>query len=403
MVSCQSELDQECGVIDNLAPKYRSTIKKHIVIYGANAPSILRFRGDLLRELVAKGHKVTAISSAPTQEAGADFAKIGVLYLSVAMKRAEITILGDVVLLFSLTKLLRSIRPDLIINYNAKPMVYGTLGAWLAGCKNRYCVVTGLGYSFSGSTFKQKSIKLIQMLLYHIVFRLSKMVVFQNRDDRDSFCELGLTKKTKTRVVGGSGVNLHRFPVSHVRKKDPVCFLMVSRLLKEKGVVEFFEAAEIVAQKYPGKAKFVHVGGDDVNPGGLTSGELEGKGVVAMAGYHAEVLSFLEECHFFVLPSYREGTPRSTLEALAVGRAVITTDVPGCRDTVREGINGWMIPSKDVTALANAMISALSIGNDEFQKMCLESRRLAERFFDVEIVNEEMINIVGLSGSGNPG
>ncbi|MEM9282985.1 MAG: glycosyltransferase family 4 protein, partial [Verrucomicrobiota bacterium] len=233
----------------------------------------------------------------------------------------------------------------------------------------------------------------VQICLYRLAMRSNRFVVFQNPDDRRFFVERGIVKEFQAEVVSGSGVDLERYP----RAPLPIgtfTFLMIARLIREKGVEVFLRAAELMGGEK--EVKFVLVGGLDPNPGGLSQAEiLGGKGNVEWVGEQSDVVPFIRNCHCFVLPSYyREGIPRSILEAMAVGRPVITTDSVGCRETVEEGENGWKIPVRDHEALAGAMLEALSLSREELQRRGDHSRRLAEDRFDVDLVNAQLIKWV---------
>jgi glycosyltransferase involved in cell wall biosynthesis len=225
----------------------------------------------------------------------------------------------------------------------------------------------------------------------------AKKIIFQNKDDQNLFLKLKIIKQKKlSDVVSGSGVDLKEYPISKLPKK-PV-FLMVARLLVDKGVREYVEAAKIVLSNYP-NAIFYLAGYLDKNPSGITADELESwinEGIIAYLGEMKSVQSALKSCRYFVLPSYREGTPRSSLEALSSGRPIITTDAPGCRETVVHKKNGLLVPIKNSVALADAMVTLLREKEKIVKRMAHESYLLAKSKYEINKVNKKMLAIMKL-------
>ena len=230
---------------------------------------------------------------------------------------------------------------------------------------------------------------------YKIAFKYNKKVIFQNKDDVEEFVNRKYLKKDKCEIVDGSGVNMERF------KRNPLpsgnIFLMVSRILKQKGVREYFEAAKIVKQKYP-EAEFLYVGAEDKTQAALNLDEVREEfldtGIVNYCGESNDVPSYIAKSTVFVLPSYyREGVPRTLLEALSMGRPIITTDTVGCRETVRDGVNGYFVPIKDSKALADKMIYLIE-HRDILQKMSDASYEYCKKRFDVNIINKRMLEIM---------
>jgi glycosyltransferase involved in cell wall biosynthesis len=265
--------------------------------------------------------------------------------------------LGDLKLLWSFYRQLRRAQPAVFHAFTIKPVIYGTLAAVLAGVPRRVCTITGLGHAFTESG---RGVNLLAQMLYRLALGEAHVVFFQNAEDRDLFLRRRLVAVEKTRLVSGSGVDLERFERTPHREglgHRPTRFVMVARLLREKGVMEFMEAAE-QARAAGANAEFRLVGAQDTrNPTGLDESQIARlkTSPVEWIGPLEDVRAELAAADVVVLPSYREGTPRSLLEAMAVGRPVVTTDAPGCRQLVEPGINGLLVPPKTVEPLAAAL------------------------------------------------
>ncbi|MGB2059687.1 MAG: glycosyltransferase family 4 protein, partial [Alcanivorax sp.] len=297
----------------------------------------------------------------------------------------------------ALRKLVGEIRADYVLGYTIKPVIYGTLAAWLGGVRHRFALITGLGYAFTGeATGLRKVLRMLIQKLYRFSLSRNHLVFFQNPDDESLFRQLNLLKPAiPSRVVNGSGVDLAEFAMSPLPESP--AFLLIARLLGDKGIREYVQAAALVKAQYP-DAVFRLVGWIDDNPDAICQQELvewEASGTVEFLGKLADVRPAIADSSVYVLPSYREGTPRTVLEAMAMGRAVITTDAPGCRETVEDGDNGYLVPVQDVTSLANAMIK-LIVSPDRVSTMGARSRQIAEEKYDVHKVNAVMLKEMGL-------
>ena len=292
------------------------------------------------------------------------------------------------------------LQPEIIFSYFIKPVIFGTIAAWLGGVKRRYVLVAGLGYVYADTagadSRARRALRWLVGRLYGLAFMLSDRIFFQNADDLD---QLVGSRRARSRAVllNGTGVDLDRFETVPP-PGGPLVFLLMARLLREKGIVEYVEAARIVRRTAPA-ARFVLLGDVDPNPSALTRAEVTGwadEGIIEWQGHVDEVRPWIANCSVYVLPSYyREGIPRSTQEAMAIGRAVITTDAIGCRETVEQGVNGFKVPVRDVPALAAAMMRFV----DEpglVATMGAASRRLVERRFDVDMVNREILRAMAI-------
>ena len=259
-------------------------------------------------------------------------------------------------------------------------------------------LITGLGYAFSAKKSKTNVLREIAIWLYRLAISRARGVIFQNSDNETTFRKLKITQeKTKTCVVKGSGVDTNHFGYSpKVRNTESLNFLLIARMLKDKGIAEYIEAAICVRSKFA-NVRFLLVGPSDPSPNAIDidgiSSQLRSGSGISYRGAVDDVRDVLVECDVFVLPSYHEGMPRSVLEALSIGRPIITTDVAGCRETVVDGENGWLVPAKNSRALADKMIWFVENSN-QIDDMGRESRNLAMSVFDVERVNKAIIRFL---------
>ncbi|WP_312265701.1 glycosyltransferase family 4 protein [Neisseria sp.] len=371
---------------------------KKFLLIASYANSLINFRWDLICAIQAKGLEVH-VAAPEINDSPAILEKLrnqGVIVHDVPMQRTGTNPVQDVKTLIALRQLMQRIRPDYVMAYTIKPVIYGMLAAASTGVPHRAALITGLGYAFQdseGST-KQNQIKSVTRQLYSRALSAADLTFFQNDDDQKLFTDLGIIRPGQnTVVVNGSGVNTEKFSAQPLPEGDEVHFLLIGRLLKDKGVREYVEAARQVKQQYP-QAIFNLVGFLDSNPSSVTQQELDqwvNDGTVKFWGKLADVRPAINACHVFVLPSYREGTPRTVLEAMATGRAIITTDAPGCRQTVENGYNGWLVPVQSADKLAEAMKRFL---NEPalIEKMGQASLEIARNKYDVNIINDFMLN-----------
>jgi len=285
-----------------------------------------------------------------------------------------------------------------VFAYGIKPIIYGLHAARYARVPDVYALITGLGYVFTGQSQKQRILRSLVRRLYRHSLSRCAATFFQNQDDLDLFKELGIVKESsRTVLVNGSGVHTDRFPLAPIPPGAPV-FLLVARLLNDKGIIEFVEAATSLKARYP-HARFQILGPHDPNLPHAVSASILGSWqqntAIELLGHQKDVRPFIRSAHVCVLPSYREGTPRSVLEAMSMGRPIVTTDAPGCRETVVEGVNGFLVPPRRVEPLAQAM-ERFILNPALIEPMGLESRRIAEEKFDVHKVNRVIMETMGL-------
>ncbi|NRP73079.1 N,N'-diacetylbacillosaminyl-diphospho-undecaprenol alpha-1,3-N-acetylgalactosaminyltransferase [Ensifer psoraleae] len=366
--------------------------KRVIAVVASLTASLVIFRLELLKRLVAAGHDVIAFAPENDVRVEQELARIGVRFVRIHMARTGLNPLDDIRTFWSLRQHFRRLKPDIVLPYTMKPIIYAGIAARALGIKERCFLVTGLGHVFSdaaGHSFKARAIRHLCVRLYRLALRGARVVFVYNDADADDIRRYRmLGDDLSPTKIPGSGVDLDHFTFSIPPRSGPT-FLMIARLLRDKGVVEYVEAARIVRRSFP-NAKFQLLGHFDSNPTAISREEIDGwvrEGVLDYLGTTADVRPYLTACNVFVLPSYyREGIPRSILEALATGRAVITTDLPGCRDTVQPGVNGMVVKARDIVALADAM--ACYAGSPELaEKMGRQSREVAETKFDVHMIN----------------
>lgn len=363
--------------------------------------SILNFRGDLVRALINKGKEVHVAS--PDVPVGSQKRKnieaLGCIVHNIPMSRVGLNPFHDFKTLWALWKLMRSVKPRFVLAYTVKPVIYGLICARLSGVAYRFALITGLGYSFQEPTKRLSPRILLTKLvqnLYSFSLRGCCCVFFQNTDDEDLFRERRLIDTSvKSVVVNGSGVDTSYYATTPLPSQ--IKFLLIARLLGSKGVREYVEAARQIKAQYPDTI-FAVAGWIDENPDAISLIELESwinEGLICYLGRLSDVRPAIADCSVYVLPSYREGTPRTVLEALAMGRPIITTDAPGCRETVVHGKNGFLVKVKDAEEIVKAM-KAFIDQPSLIGVMGEASRSLAERKYDVHTVNGQMLAGMGI-------
>jgi glycosyltransferase involved in cell wall biosynthesis len=384
-----------------------------IVVLGSVARSLINFRGPLLQELVERGLQVIACAPEASNGVKNSLHSIGVQYRDVNIERTGLNPIKDLNAILGLFGLFRKIKPDIILGYTVKPVIYGSLAASFAGVERIYSMIEGLGYSFSRVGLKGKLISVIIRFLYRLSMRTNKRIFFLNPDDLKLFSKFGiLTSKEQAILINGIGVDTDYY--SFLPLPSNLSLLMIARFLKDKGIREYVESARYIKRKHP-NIPFRAVGTTDTNPLSISRDELEGwtkEGILEYLGELPDVRPAIAKSSVFVLPSYyREGMPRTVLEAMSMGRPIITTDAPGCRETVRltprgkgqrdrgekvmEGENGFLIRPRDVKALVMAIEKFLedpSIADSMGER----SREIAEEKFDVHKVNAVILKAMGL-------
>lgn len=372
-----------------------------ILILASLPVSLRNFRGPLIETFCAQGHSVHCAAPGLTAEPDTQdwLTARGVQCHDLPLTRTGTSALGDLRALAALYRLMRLSKPDLVLAYTIKPVIWGLIGAWLARIPERVALITGLGYAFTGpAKGKRAAIRWLVSRLYKLALSHATLVFFQNPDDRDDFRRWGILRAdARIVLVNGSGVDTDRFAPADL-PPTPIRFLLIARMLKDKGIREYVAAAEQLRKTCP-EAQFHLIGPHDSSPDAIPESDLRAwqrAGHVIWHGPLADVRRALAACHVYVLPSYREGTPRSVLEAMAMGRAIVTTDAPGCRETVQPGVNGFLVPPRDPAALAGALAVFLR-DPDLAARMGKQSRRLAVEKYDIHEVNAVMLSAMGLA------
>lgn len=372
-----------------------------IVIVGTIASSFYGFRAELIKELIKQNNKVYALTTDSSPDELSKIEKLGAEPITYTLNRAGLNPLKDINSTIALAKQIKDINPDVVFSYFVKPVIFGTLAAKIAKAPKIVGMLEGLGYSFTeqpeGLSKKAKMIKIVQVLLYKLALPQLDSIIFLNPDDPKDLLKKYAINVKKIHILGGIGLNLEEYtyqsPSMHT---DNINFLFIGRLLKEKGIYEFVKAAKLVKQNYP-KASFTVLGAIDTsNPGALRASDLDrltSSGVIDYPGHVNNIAEWIAKSHVFVLPSYREGVPRSTQEAMAIGRPIITTDVPGCRETVASGINGFLVERWNSNALADKMIYFIE-HPEEIERMGLESYKIAQDKFDANNFNTRLLKIL---------
>lgn len=345
------------------------------------------FRGDLVKKIIAAGYEV--VITGPNRDNVDKVEELGARFVEIPMNKNGVNPLKDLSYMMALRNLFKKEKPDVVLGYTSKPVIYGSMAGKLAGVPHKVAMVTGAGYAFTAKTKKAKIIKLIMSILYKIGFACADTVIFQNTDDKEQFINEKLIKANKCETVNGSGVNMEKFSVAPYPQQ--MTFFMLSRVMYSKGIREYLEACEIVKEKYP-DVRCMLLGACEGIQDSLSQEDLDTyieKGIIEHFGETDTVSDYYKQCSVYVLPSYREGTPRTVLEAMAMGRAVITTHAPGCRETVIDGETGFLVPVQNGQAVAEKMIEFIE--NPELVSvMGKKSLEFCKNKFDVIKVNEDM-------------
>lgn len=353
--------------------------------------TLFNFRQGLIKALIEHGHHVTG-GGAGGDDYETRIKQLGIPFRNLPVDKRGINPLADIYLLLILYRWYRAERPDLVHHFTVKPVIYGSIAARLAGVPRIVNTITGLGYVY---TQRKGLLRWVVDRLYSLSLRFSQQVFFQNEDDRMLFVERGLISYEKTALVPGSGVNTHHFfPAEYVDStKGSVKVLMVSRLLRDKGIGEFIEAARMVRGRLP-HTHFLLLGDiDQRNPSSVSEQEVRGwerEGIVEWLGSTYDIRPYLAEADIVVLPSYREGTPRALLEAAAMEKPVVATDVVGCREVVDNGVTGLLVPPRDAVSLASAIVQ-LAHTPSLRRAMGAAGREKILRQFDERIVIEKTL------------
>lgn len=374
-------------------------MSKRIAIVSNNSSNLLNFRGHLIKNLVDKKFNVLVIT--PKKDFSINFEKkileLGAKISTIPLERTGMNPFQDITTYFSLKLLFDKFKPDIVLSYTSKPIIYCGLVIGKNDKINFFPNLTGLGYGFTDNfNFKRIIINFILKILYKFSFKSSTAIIFQNPDDRLLFKNLNLTNNKKSFIVNGSGVDTDFFFPTSLPIEPK--FLMLSRLVADKGVMEYCEAAREIRSKFP-DVKFQLAGAFDSNPSGIKYDQIKkfiDNRDIEYLGHVDNVRELLNKCRFYVLPSYREGTPRSVLEAMSVGRPIITTDTVGCRETVIDGLNGLLVQVKSKSSLVDSIKKMLEFDDVKINEMAKQSIKLVRQKYDVSKVNQNILEIIEL-------
>lgn len=319
--------------------------KRKICLISNVSKGVVLFRLDFIKDLIKLGHSVIVVCLNDDPQAIQTLKQEGCEVVFINFDRCSKNPFQDLNYCYKLYTIIRKNAPDIVLNYTIKPVIYGSLAAKMAKVTRIYSLVPGLGHTFIAKGRCAQLVRFVVALLYKMAFSVNQKVFFLNPDDQQEFLQRKLLPMAKQVLLNGEGISLSSYPYSNT-VGESINFLIIARLIKDKGVLEFLQAARVLKENFP-NVKFNVVGPSDPSyPNAISLAKLSSfNSIVNYAGVVDDVRPFIENCSVYVLPSYREGTPRSTLEAMAMGRPIITTDVPGCRETVVDGVNGFLVLS----------------------------------------------------------
>lgn len=372
-----------------------------IAVLSNQARSMETFWNVLIGRMISARAEVVCIAPEGDKAGIASLAKLGAVTRIYPLSRKGLNPFSDMRTFFALRKIFREEKPDFLFATTIKPVIYGCYAAWLAGVPAIFATITGLGYAFEQDSLSKKFVHFLTRHMYRVSLGHARAVFFQNRDDRELFfAEKILAPNARTFLARGTGVDTARF-LPQAFPPLPLVFLMIARMLKAKGIDDYARAAKEVKSAHP-EARFLLLGPEEQGPGAFSPEQLERHvedGAIEYIGQTADVRPIIARSHVAVLPSWREGVPTAIMEAMSMGRPCIVTDVPGCRDAVTDGINGFVVPPRDPGALAKAMMRFI---NDPLlaQSMGAAGRKIAEEMFDATRVAAGILKDMGV-GTGS--
>lgn len=370
-----------------------------IFIIGNVASMMINFRKELITKL-SKNHEVFCLVSDYTQKDKDIIASFGAIPLDYSLNSKGLNPFKDIIATIELYKIIKKHNPDIVFSFFVKPVIFSSIAAKFAKTKRVVGMIEGLGNAFTinpkGSGLKSKIIKFIQILLYKISLPLLDNLIFLQNDDKKDLVDKYKIKVKNIDILGGIGVDLDKFSYS-IPNTKPIRFIFIARLLAQKGIFEYLEAAKTIKEKYKENVEFIVLGSfDEKNPFSLSKKVLDDyikSGIITYPGFVNNPNEWIKNSSVFVLPSYREGVPRSTQEAMAIGRVIITTNSVGCKETVVDGVNGYLVPICDYKSLVSKMELFINDPN-LIDKMGKESRKIAEQKYNVADVNKRLISFI---------
>lgn len=381
------------GVADQLESSHDRVAPFHVVLSANSAFNIVNYRKGIITELIRRGNRVTVIS--PADQYVTEIRAMGCNYIELKFDPFSTSLIKEILLFKKILRILKKLKPQVVLSYTVKNNVYSGIACRIL-CIPFVPNVTGLGRSFDGTRF----LKAGTILLYRTALKRAKKVFFQNKADLALFTDAGICQHSQAQLLPGSGINLEHFSF---RPLDPapngaICFLQVSRLLWEKGVGQFVEAARVIRQQYP-QAKFKLLGAPQPSAKGAISQEQidawVSEGSIEYCGAVRDVRPIIAAAHCVVLPSYyREGTPRVILEGGSIGRPVIASNIPGCREAVIDNETGYLVAPRDSAALIAACLDFLSLAPDKRADMGARGRKHMVQNYADAIVTDFYMHVL---------
>lgn len=347
---------------------------------------LYNFRKELIQELLKQGHEVAI--SLPYGDRVEDLIKMGCRYIKTEFERRSMNILRDFRLLKQYISIVKKERPDYILTYTIKPNIYGGIASKINGVKY-ISTITGLGTTFQ----KAGLVRALITKLYRVGLRDAQYVIFENEANKDIFIRNGIISESQAVTVKGAGVNLDVFPYVPMDFSGPIRFLFIGRIMEEKGVNELFEAASRIKQSYHCDVEFDILGFFEDHYEQRVK-DLEIAGIIRYHGFQYDVKKYIQKAHCVILPSYHEGMSNTLLESAAMGRPLITSDIPGCREAVIDEKTGFLCRVRDAEDLYQKILKYLALSPEERAIMGKESRNHIERQFDRRVVVRTMINLL---------
>lgn len=366
-----------------------------VAVISSHTKSLIWFRMDMMNYFVSLGIKVVAASDGTVAEWESLCENRLIKYCQITVSRNGLNPFADLRTYKSLVSFLSAEKPDKIFIYQAKTISYGCIAAQKCNISDVYVLMGGLGSVYRGVGLKNAIVRGVMSMLYKAAFENCRKVIFQNRDDSGVFLRRKLVKPEKVEHINGSGVNLEEFVPTNLPSVP--AFLFLGRIIADKGVMEYLEAAKRIKKLCP-SVRFMIAGAFDTNPTSLGNKDIEPyvkDGIVELLGFQDDVRKCIADATALVLPSYHEGTPKTVLEAMAMGRPIVTSDAPGCRETVINGHNGFLVPVRDVDGLVEGMLKIIS-NREMAERMAEKSLKMVREKYDVKLVNKEIARIMDL-------
>ena len=369
-----------------------------IVVLGGNPDSLTRFRGPLIGKMVELGHRVTAMAGSESETSTCQLKTLGAAFESFPLQRKGTGLQADLATCLYLTRRFKELKPDLVFAYTVKPVVWGGLACRLARVPAFHALITGLGEQFDTSSVKRRLLGTVISTLYKGSLKQATTVIFQNDDDKLTLISRGCVSPERAYKINGSGVDLTKYHQQPLPPGPPV-FLTMSRLIIAKGLRELAAAAKIVKKRHP-DVVFRLACVEESGPNAIPLSEVQDwdtRGIIEYLGQVPDAVQPMQSSHVYILPSYYgEGVPRTILEAMAIGRPVISTNNVGCRDAVADGFTGKLIESRSVDALVSCITWYLE-NSDQWPVQAKAGRQRAEQLYDVNKVNESLLRIMQLA------